>query len=409
VRSETYLSQLRLLVEELGCDLCRFEHVTREGVVPESVQIDREFFLGVAGAFADIRVAVPGSLPYFVEIKYGYSRERLLASLRRKYGRESPVLANASKVVLILDAEERPDWPQLKGELAQCLRPPLQLEVWDEARLMGLLHERFRVQIGAISADNLLDVRQAIDRAKGFHAFGGSSFAEYNHDPLRSELLWHFGFWRLRQLREARGLTPRDILLPGLYRGVAVLVASLCSFASYVRDTRDDEVIRDSLTAFYSKARYQILNNGGMLHQFAGNEVVALFGIPDHRQHYVQSALETAKALRSIGSSVSNHWQRHIDRVQKSGGLHVGMALGDVQIVSLRPFSRTHVGAIGDALHVAGKLLGNAAPSEIAVSNSFYQGLDEEAQAAFEETEPVEASNVGRIKAWKLGAKHDVR
>jgi adenylate cyclase len=44
-----------------------------------------------------------------------------------------------------------------------------------------------------------------------------------------------------------------------------VLLADLCSFSSYVRDTADETIVRESLTAFYSKARYQIINSGGML------------------------------------------------------------------------------------------------------------------------------------------------
>ena len=138
-----------------------------------------------------------------------------------------------------------------------------------------------------------------------------------------------------------------------------------------------------------------------MVHQFVGDEVFALFGIPDHRPGYLQDALETAQALLSTGLSVSNHWQRHIDRAQAATGLHIGMALGDVQIVALRPFSRTHIGAIGDAIHVATTLLAHAGPSEIAVSNSFYQGLSEAARAGFQETGSVNARNIGRIKAWK--------
>jgi class 3 adenylate cyclase len=305
-------------------------------------------------------------------------------------------------VVLVIDLEGRPDWPHLQAELTRCLRPPLTLEVWSEQRLFALMRERFGVEIGSISEDDLLDVRRAIDRAKGYHAFGGPSLALYENDPLRAELLWHFGFWRLRQLHEGRGLTPRDILPPGLYRGVVVLVADLCSFSGYVHDTREDEVIRECLTSFYSKTRYQILNSGGMLYQFVGDEVFALFGVPDQRPRFIQDAFDTARALLSIGQSVSNHWQRHIDRAQPSGGLHIGMAQGDVQIVSLRPFSRAHVGAIGDAMHVATQLLAHAGPSEIAVSNAFYRGLGEEAKGLFVETGPVEARNVGRIKAWKL-------
>jgi adenylate cyclase len=106
--------------------------------------------------------------------------------------------------------------------------------------------------------------------------------------------------------------------------------------------------------------------------------------------------------LIHIGNSISDHWQRHIDRVQASGGLHVGMAIGDLQVVSLRPFSRTYMGAIGDPINVAARLMASAGPGEIVISNSLYNELDDEGQAEFQELQPVEAHNIGLIKAWKL-------
>ena len=45
--------------------------------------------------------------------------------------------------------------------------------------------------------------------------------------------------------------------------------------------------------------------------------------------------------------------------------------------------------------------MSHATADEIIVSNGFYQRLPEAARAAFHEQEPVEAKNVGRIKAWK--------
>jgi class 3 adenylate cyclase len=402
LKEPSYLSQLRLLLEELCCDLCRFEHVAEDGLTPEAVRIDREHWLGTPGAFADIRV-VPGSRqPYMVEVKYGYSRDTLLRHLRRKYGQPAPALEGVARIILVIDSEVSRDRRALEAELAQCLCPGLALEIWDEDRFLGLLRQRFQVEVKAITAENLLDVRHVIDRAKGFFAFGDSTLAEYEHDPLKAELLWHFGFWRLRQMRSAGRATPGDILPTGLYRGVAVLLGDLCSFSSYVRDTPDPETVRESLTSFYSKSRYQIINTGGMLYQFVGDEVIGFFGIPDRPFSFVGDALGTARALLSIGESVSQHWQRRIDRIQPSGGIHVGLAIGDLQVVSLRPFSRTHIGAIGDCINVAARLMAVAGPGEVVVSNAFYQALDEGSQTSFEPVEPVEARNVGRIKAWKL-------
>jgi class 3 adenylate cyclase len=395
--------EFRLLLEELCCDLCRFEHVTRDGLAPEEIRIDREYWLQSPGAFADIRVAPTGLPPYFVEVKYGYSNDLLIRHLARKYG--SPAFTNAasaSKIVLVIDRAARPDWETVDRDVRATVHEGLAIEVWDEARFLALLADRFGVNIPTITATNLLDVRDAIDRAKGFHAFGGHSLADYEHDPLKAELLWHFGFWRLKQLRSAGRRTPGDILPPGSYPAVAVVLADLCSFSSYVHDTGDQAIVRESLTAFYSKARYQIINSGGMLYQFAGDEVIGLFGIPDHTPRFTNVVLDTARALCRIGESVMAQWQRRIDRIQNAAGLHVGIALGDLQVVSLRPFSRLHVGAIGDCINVAARLLTFAGPSEVVLSNAFHQRLDERSQSQCAEIDPVDARNVGRIRAWKL-------
>ena len=396
-----HAGELRLLLEELCCDLSRFEHVLRDGMAPEEIAIDREVALGRTGAFADIRVQPRGREAYYIEVKYGYSNEAALGSVRRKFGGAEGAADGVSRIVFVIERLGRQDWDGFLDELAGALPAAVKLEIWDEERLLAMLRTHFDVHIRELVAEQLLDVRQAIDHAKGFRAFGGVSQDEYEHDPLRAQLLWHFGFWRLRQIREPRQLAVREIVPPGNYRDVVILIADLCSFSSFVRDTPSGEIIRENLTAFYSKARYQILNHGGMHYQFVGDEVAGVFGLPDRAPGYVEAAFETARALCSIGRSTSHEWQRQIDRVQSSGGLHIGMALGDLHLLSQRPFSRTHIGLIGDCLNVAARLGAHAGADQIVVSNGFYQRLSERARAQFREDEPVEAKNVGRIKAWK--------
>jgi class 3 adenylate cyclase len=395
-RDENALAELRLFLEELCCNLLRFQHAQEDGVDPERVRIRQEVYLGRPGAFADIRVAPPGERPYFVEIKFGYPPDRLVSHLGRKYGPDAPAGAEADKLVLVVEREE-----DVEPRLREALHPGLTLEVWDEPRLLSLLHERFGVEADRISPDEVTDLRLSIDRAKGAYAFG----AEYNGEPHQTALLWHFGFWRLEQLSEGGAVPSREIMAPGVYRGVAVLYADLSSFSSYVRDTREDTVVRHALTSFYSKARYQVLNSGGMLYQFLGDGVLALFGVPEPQEDYEARALECAAALLEIGASVSNEWQRHIDHVQESAGCHVALALGDLNVLSVRPFSRTYMGAIGEAINLASRLTGAAAAGEIVVSNGFFQRLADPLQEGFEELAAVEAKNIGRIHAWKLGSE----
>jgi len=143
-----------------------------------------------------------------------------------------------------------------------------------------------------------------------------------------------------------------------------VILADLSYFSSFVRDTRDDEIMRGALTSFYSNSRYAIINSGGMMGQFVGDEVLALFGVPEPEDNVTLRALECARSLLQIGNSVSNRWQRQLDRVQPAGGVHLGIAMGDIHVVLYRPFSQTHIGVVGDAVNLSARLLPRPSPTK---------------------------------------------
>jgi class 3 adenylate cyclase len=76
------------------------------------------------------------------------------------------------------------------------------------------------------------------------------------------------------------------------------------------------------------------------------------------------------------------------------------MAMGDIQLLSLRPFSRTHLGAVGDTINMAARLSSHAKPGQITVSNTVFRSLAPQTRALLSRADPVEAKNVGRIQAW---------
>ena len=393
-----FLRQLRLFLEELCCEICRFQAVGHHGLGAEETTISREVDLGVPGAFADVVVRSPSRAPYFVEVKYGYASDRLVEHFVRKYQQPSPAVPGADRVVVVVDRAERADFAQLEARLRKVTHKDLRLEFWDEARLQELLGECFGVKFGAMTNEGLNELRNAIDDIKWRWAFG----EHHVENPLKTSLMWHFGYSRLLQLHKVHKFAPEQILPPRRFRNAVVLLADLSSFSSFVRDTRDDEVMRNALTTFYSNSRYAVINTGGMMCQFVGDEVLALFGVPDVQDGYAKRALDCARSLLQIGSSVSNRWQREIDRVQPSGGVHIGMAMGDIQSVLYRPFCRSHVGIVGDAVNLGARLLAQASTHEIVVSNTYFQTLPDRDQTGFQEMEPLEAKNVGLIKAWKL-------
>jgi class 3 adenylate cyclase len=393
-----FLRQLRLFFEELCCEICRFQVIGHHDLGSEKLEIVRELDLGLPGAFADVSVRPHNQPPFFLEVKYGYASDRMVEHFTRKYQLPSPTEPEANRVIVLMNREGRPDFDQTVARLRAVTRKELTLEIWDEERLRTLVYECFGVLLGDMTTDGLNQLRTAIDDIKWRWAFG----EQYAASPLKSSLLWHFGYSRLLQLHKQYGLSPEQILPPRRFRNAVVMLADLSSFSSFVRDTRDDEVMRHALTTFYSNSRYAVINSGGMMCQFVGDEVLALFGVPDVQDGYPQRALNCARWLLQIGSSVSNRWQREIDRIQPSGGVHIGMGMGDIQTVLYRPFCRSHVGVVGDAANLASRLLSESTTNEIVVSNTYFQNLSDRDQAMFQEMEPLEAKNVGLIKAWKL-------
>jgi class 3 adenylate cyclase len=60
---------------------------------------------------------------------------------------------------------------------------------------------------------------------------------------------------------------------------------------------------------------------------------------------------------------------------------------------------------VGDAINLAARLCGVAQTHEIVVSNSLYSRLTDRTRDGFLAMEPVEAKNLGLVRAWKLAPR----
>lgn len=383
--------EFQLFVEEICSKIVRADRLS--AAPDKEVLVLREVPLGPEGAYADIKVLPEGEPSYFLEVKWGLPRSELVLRLSRKYG-ASPD-PGATKLIVVSDLADGDEAEKLLAALNGAVCGSLELELWGERDLVEGL-QRMGVRLDSIFTADYRDVRESISRAEWEFAFSGMPF-----DALSGTLLWHYSSWSLRKLNRHHHLQPRDILKPGEYHQVVILIADLCSFSSYVRDSRDNSLVRDSLTSFYSKSRQAVVDSGGMLDKFVGDEVIGIFGVPVSSPDDSVRALECARRLISVGNSVSHHWQRHLDRVQKQGGVKIGMAIGDLSLMPLRAYSATHVGFIGDAINITARLMATAAPSEIVISNGFSRALPPDLRDLFEEGTAVDAKNVGSIRCWR--------
>ncbi len=387
--------ELRLFMEDLCCDICRFQHLA-EGVPAENIRIRQDFDLGLPDAFADIRVTVPGARPYFVEVKWTQECEEIVERLAAKYATLTPATTDAAKVIVASGVPEC-DGARLASMLRDNVHPSLEIEVWDAGRVRELVRKYFQTEITGFGRKDLTELRGAIEQVKGVYAFGET----YSYSPAEASLKWHFGCWTIHRLRQQPDYCETSVFRTGLYTDVATLMVDLSGFSGYVRDTRDQGVVEQVLASFYTKSRRAVIDHGGMLYQFVGDAVIGVFGVPGVWPGYLDAAIECAAAIMDIGRSVSNKWQRLTDRIQPVAGCHTGVALGDLLVVPLRSYSRSHLGLVADSVNMAARLSTAAQPGEMVVSNALFQGLRHSTKHPFTEMEPVEAKNVGTLQAWK--------
>jgi class 3 adenylate cyclase len=135
-------------------------------------------------------------------------------------------------------------------------------------------------------------------------------------------------------------------------RKLATILFADLAGSTALADREDPERVRARLERFYAAATDEIELAGGMIEKFAGDAVMAAFGVPVALEDHAERALHSAIAL-----------QRRVREL--FGGeleLRVGVNTGEVVVGEPREGSSF---VSGDAVNVAARLEQAAAPGTI--------------------------------------------
>jgi class 3 adenylate cyclase len=136
-------------------------------------------------------------------------------------------------------------------------------------------------------------------------------------------------------------------------------MADLRGFTSYAEQHRPEEVVA-MLNTFYGVAVPVILEAGGTVVQFVGDEVMALFGAPSRQPDHALRAARSALALQEAVAEVT---AGHASWPSFGVGVNTGPALvGNIGAEQMRTFT-----AIGDTTNLAARLQGLAGPGQVVV------------------------------------------
>jgi adenylate cyclase len=143
-----------------------------------------------------------------------------------------------------------------------------------------------------------------------------------------------------------------------------------------------------------------ILEHGGMVDQFVGDAVMAVFGAPDPVDDHAARALRCALAMQARQANLNQEADR-------SGRAHVAMGIGintgRVVAGTVGGAGRLEYTVVGDAVNVAARLQSEAAAGEIVASASTVgaaNGVKVEPIGARQVKGREEPVDVYRVLAW---------
>ena len=135
-------------------------------------------------------------------------------------------------------------------------------------------------------------------------------------------------------IREAFGkyLSPeiRDLILSGRIplngekRIATLLFSDLRDFTPYVETNSSEEIVR-SMRAYFTAMEKEISGNSGLVLQYVGDEIEAVFGVPlwyeDHAEKAVKAAIKMKNRLEILNSERA---EKGLSPFRHGIGIHTG-------------------------------------------------------------------------------------
>jgi adenylate cyclase len=181
-----------------------------------------------------------------------------------------------------------------------------------------------------------------------------------------------FGKYVTREVRDE--ILSGRVGLEGEQREVTILFADLRDFTPWVEATEPREVVRE-LNRYFGAMEAALRRHGGLVLQFIGDEIEAVFGAPvpaaDHAQRAVRAALDMRAGLETFNASrvaAGKPPLRH------GIGVHTGTVLAG----SIGGADRLSYALVGDAVNLASRIqdLTKAAGADILISATTRAALD---------------------------------
>ena len=184
------------------------------------------------------------------------------------------------------------------------------------------------------------------------------------------------------------GQTPLD----GEILYVTMLFADLRGFTPMVENTPPKDMVR-ILNAYFTEMTQAILSEGGVVLQYIGDEIEAVFGapiaLPDHQDRAVRAALKMRDRLNNLNSRFANFGKSPL----RHG---IGIHSGKVVAANIGSKDRMSYTLVGETVNMASRIqaVNKTSDTDILISEATREGL--KSSYPLRPLEPVSLKGVSR-------------
>ena len=161
----------------------------------------------------------------------------------------------------------------------------------------------------------------------------------------------------------------RSISIPEAERKrVTALFSDLSGYTS-MTEKLDPEEVKEIMGRIFDGVKAIVGKYDGFIEKFAGDGVLALFGVPRAHEDDPIRAIRAAREIHTLVEALSPHYEIKVGRALS---MHSGINTGLVVTADVDPEKGTH-GVTGEAINVAARLSGLAEARDILVGPDTYK------------------------------------
>ncbi len=165
--------------------------------------------------------------------------------------------------------------------------------------------------------------------------------------------------------------SPDGLKVGGSKETVTILMADLRGFTG-ISEQRAPEEMVELLNGYLKEMSKVILSFDGIIDEFIGDAILAIFGVPhgkeDHAARAVACALSMQKALERLNTGMGEKGFPLLE-------MGIGVNTGEVIVGNIGSEIRMKYGVVGPAVNIAGRIESNTTGGQVLIGESTYDAV----------------------------------